>query len=321
VYVPTRLIGLNGPGEQRRKNSVDVKLTADCIETYHRYPSVQTFVLASGDGDFVHIINTLRPYGKEVIAIGVSWSTSLRLSQSVDRLLYYDRDVDLMQFHAAPAASLPPASSELEEALAVMLAIIKESRLEGRALVNWIKQELNRRNPQFDERRLGFDKFRAFMQEAERRGLITIVTIGLVDWAYLPNVEVSAPGPLPTQLSGPYADRAVWERFVRVADAVEKGHNFVAFNRLVEMMATARVFPDQSTDQVRQFVNDAIEDGMFNRVTRSGRDKVTNEAFPLRTLVLNREHPMVIGVLGAPRANGGLGDHMLEPSAASSAKS
>lgn len=312
VYVPTRLIGINGLGEQRRKNSVDVKLTADCIETYHRYPSVQTFVLASGDGDFVHVINTLRPYGKEVIAIGVSWSMSLRLSQSVDHLLYYDRDVDPMQFHPTPVVNLPPASSELEDAFAKVVAIIKESRLEGRALVDWIKQELARREPGFDERRLGFDKFRAFMQEAERRGLLKIITIGLVDWAYLPNVEVSAPGPLVAPSLSHKVSREVWERFVRVADAVEKGNMFVAFNLLVENMLLAQVFPEHSKDQVRQFVNDAIEEGMFSRVTRTGRDKVTGEPFPLRTLVMNREHPLVVSVLGPPRANGNYADNFAD---------
>src|SRR5438552_4424961 len=142
VYVPTRLVGVNALGEQRRKNSVDVKLTADCIETYHRYPSVQTFVLASGDGDFVHVINTLRPYGKEVIAIGVSWSTTLRLSQSLDRLLYYDRDVDPIKFEPAPLAPAAAPSPELDDTCASIVSIIKDSRLEGRALVNWLKQEL-----------------------------------------------------------------------------------------------------------------------------------------------------------------------------------
>ncbi len=306
VYVPTRLVSINAVGDQRRKNSVDVKLTADCIETYHRYPSVHTFVLASGDGDFVHVINTLRPYGKEVVAIGVSWSTSLRLSQSVDRLLYYDRDVDPMEFAPTPVVNLPPASSELEDALAAVVALVKDSRLEGRALVNWIKQELNRRYPHFNERRLGFDKFSAFMQEAERRGLIKIITIGLVDWAYLPNVEVTAPGgQLTVHTSSRQVDSAVWERFVRVADAVEKSNMFVAFNLLIENMVVARVFPEQTTEQVRQFINDAIDEGIFHRVTRTGRDKVTSEPFPLRTVVLNREHPMVSSVLGAWRTNGG----------------
>jgi len=239
-----------------------------------------------------------------VIAIGVSWSTSLRLSQSVDRLLYYDRDVDPMEFHPTAVEPLPPASSELEQTMTQVISIIRDSRLEGRALVNWIKQELVRRDPHFNEQRLGFDKFRAFMQEMERRGMIRIVTVGLVDWAYLPNIEVSAPGPLSAGDNARRADREQWERFIRLADAVEKSNMFVAFNLLVDNMIQAKVFGGASTEGVRQFVNDAIEDGVFQRITRSGRDKVTGEPFPLRTLVMNREHPIVVSVLGAPRSNG-----------------
>ena len=59
----------------RIKNSVDVKMTADCIECAHSYPNINTFVLVSGDSDFLHVVNALRTMGKRVVIIGVSWST------------------------------------------------------------------------------------------------------------------------------------------------------------------------------------------------------------------------------------------------------
>jgi len=74
--------------------------------------------------------------------------------------------------------------------------------------------------------------------------------------------------------------------------------------------------PGQSTDQVREVVNDAVEEGIFSRVTRSGRDRVTGEPFPLRTLVLNREHPMVISVLSNGRTNGAHPEPVPEPAPA-----
>ena len=76
------------------KNSVDVKMTADCIECAHSYSNIGTYVLVSGDSDFIHVINTLRAMGKRVIIIGVSWSTSRRLADQVDGLILYDTDVD-----------------------------------------------------------------------------------------------------------------------------------------------------------------------------------------------------------------------------------
>ena len=94
VYVPTRL-PLGSPSAMntrttRVKNSVDVKMTADCIECAHTYPNIGTYVLVSGDSDFIHVINSLRAIGKRVIIIGVSWSTSRRLADQVDGLILYD---------------------------------------------------------------------------------------------------------------------------------------------------------------------------------------------------------------------------------------
>ena len=71
VYVPTRLaLGSNTTRTTRVKNSVDVKMTADCIEIAHSYPNIGTYVLVSGDSDFIHVVNALRTMGKHVIVIG-----------------------------------------------------------------------------------------------------------------------------------------------------------------------------------------------------------------------------------------------------------
>ena len=69
VYVPTQLPGgtASSPESHRRvrvKNSVDVKMTADCIESSHAYPNIGTYILVSGDSDFIHVINTLRGHGQ-----------------------------------------------------------------------------------------------------------------------------------------------------------------------------------------------------------------------------------------------------------------
>ena len=42
-------------------------MTADCIDTAHNFPNINTFVLVSGDSDFIHVINSLRAVGKRVL--------------------------------------------------------------------------------------------------------------------------------------------------------------------------------------------------------------------------------------------------------------
>ena len=195
VYVPTRLAHSGAaPGRTTRvKNSVDVKMTADCIECAHSYPNIGTYVLVSGDSDFIHVINALRTMGKRVIIIGVSWATSRRFSDQVDELILYDVDVDVV---AAPepqpvasdhnAGRAAAARQELSAIIATIEDIVRtERQAGGTPLLTSIKQRLMRRHPNFDEKKFGFSGFKKLMSRVAQEGKIQVVTAGLVDWAIM----------------------------------------------------------------------------------------------------------------------------------------
>ena len=214
VYVPTRLFlpGSASAGRTTRiKNSVDVKMTADCIECAHSYPNITTFVLVSGDSDFIHVINTLRTMGKRVIIIGVSWATSRRLSGQVDGLILYDTDVDPITpsepvpagngrgTPRAPASSTATSNSsrlDLSEVIRAIEEIVREERRAGGTpLLTSIKQRLMRRFSGFDEKMVGFSGFKKLMMRVAQEGNIKLVTAGLVDWATM------ADEPIPEEAS------------------------------------------------------------------------------------------------------------------------
>jgi len=229
VYVPTRLSWVGANPEivrhTRVKNSVDVKMTADCIECAHSYPNIGTFVLVSGDSDFIHVMNTLRTMGKRVVIIGVSWATSRRLVDQSDGLILYDVDVDPVlpaepATEPAPAgngrasASLPspapvPANSgatnsgrlgrpELADVIKEIEEIVRSERAAGGTpLLTSIKQRVMRRFPNFDEKQLGFSGFKKLMARAAQEGNIKLVTAGLVDWATMADEDVPADGQVP----------------------------------------------------------------------------------------------------------------------------
>ena len=196
VYVPTRLYhGGTGSPHGRHvsvKNSVDVKMTADCIECAHSYPNIGTFVLVSGDSDFIHVVNTLRAMGKHVVVIGVSWATSRRLADQVDGLILYDVDIDPV---TAPEpvpvdnGRVPPRSSsatrpELAAVIHEIEEIVRSERQAGGTpLLTSIKQRLMRRYPGFDEKQLGYSGFKKLMARVAQEGNIKLTTAGLVDWA------------------------------------------------------------------------------------------------------------------------------------------
>ena len=225
VYVPTRLPAGSPTSLTARtfrvKNSVDVKMTADCIECAHSYPNIGIYVLVSGDSDFIHVVNALRTMGKRAIIIGVSWSTSRRLADQVDGLILYDTDVDpdthqetssmetargsarlnssagrqqsLLQSSQLQSAQLQSAQQssqqlpqQLSEVMRVIEDIVRTERQAGRIpLLTSLKQRIMRRIHGFDEKKLGFSGFKKLMIRTAQEGNIKLVTVGLVDWVIM----------------------------------------------------------------------------------------------------------------------------------------
>ena len=216
VYVPTRL-PLRGAYQSGRtvsvKNSVDVKMTADCIDTAHNFPNINTFVLVSGDSDFIHVINSLRAVGKRVLVVGVSWATSRRMADHVDGLIFYDSDVDPIDAEPepepavrsgpgpyqrsrapAPAALANPGRHQLPEVIRAIEDVIRTERAAGhRLLLTSLKQRLVRRIAGFDERKLGFSGFKKLMLRVAEEGNIKIRSVDLVDWVLM----ADEPDPVP----------------------------------------------------------------------------------------------------------------------------
>ncbi len=210
VYVPTRLPPGGSYGSGRTiavKNSVDVKMTADCIDTAHNFPNINTFVLVSGDSDFIHVINSLRAVGKRVLVVGVSWATSRRMADHVDGLIFYDSDVDPIETEPtphrgpfqrnrqpAPAQLSNPGRHQLPEVIRAIEDVIRAERAAGHTLLlTSLKQRLVRRIAGFDERKLGFSGFKKLMLRVAEEGNIKIRSVDLVDWILM----ADEPDPVP----------------------------------------------------------------------------------------------------------------------------
>ncbi len=210
VYVPTRLPPGGSYGSGRTiavKNSVDVKMTADCIDTAHNFPNINTFVLVSGDSDFIHVINSLRAVGKRVLVVGVSWATSRRMADHVDGLIFYDSDVDPIDVEPAPhrgpyqrhrqpapAQLSNPGRHQLPEVIRAIEDVIRTERAAGHTLLlTSLKQRLVRRIAGFDERKLGFSGFKKLMLRVAEEGNIKIRSVDLVDWILM----ADEPDPVP----------------------------------------------------------------------------------------------------------------------------
>ncbi len=316
IYVPTTILGFSDSpdGAPRRKNSVDVKLAVDCVDASLSNPNISTFVLVTGDGDFVHLINTLRMRGKKVVVVGTSWSTSWQLTSSADHFLAYDVSVD----PASPGPlSRNGSAPSLEDALKALVDVVKYVREKGRPNVfAQIKLLLTSRLGNFDEEAYGFAKFKDFVREAERRGLVKTTTVGLIDRAYLPweNVdEANGPeGPQaprnsiqtevsPSEESGPgaaHSNEESLKNLARFVTKLEESSPFMSFNYIVSRTYESRTLP-LSTSEISSLLDEAIQSGLFLIDSRTILDRATGEYRDINIFRLNQQHPMVVAALKA----------------------
>lgn len=78
------------PGDLRGKNRADIRLVVDAMEVALTKPNIDTFIIASGDSDFVPLLNRIREYGRYAIVLSRRQNRSGHLSPACDELIYID---------------------------------------------------------------------------------------------------------------------------------------------------------------------------------------------------------------------------------------
>jgi uncharacterized LabA/DUF88 family protein len=307
VYVPVRM-----QGGKVVKNSADVKLAVDCIDLLNTAPHLKVFVLVSGDGDLIHLVNFLRARGKRVVVIAVSGTLSPALSENVDDLLIYDVDIEPIR-PTEPASNGPrpkPAqdTERLEEAFGALEDLLRNRSNRVGSLFSWIGIQLARRG--FDYRALGFERLKDFLREAERAGRIRILTRGLQDWAYLPQQyeemteseeeaqeEASEETELPVGVAVAALDEEAQQNFLRYLVELERRSDYLIPPYIVSHLIRDGVLPSLSQSQVRSLVRDAQQEGILIGSTYTVAHRQTGKPHDLRTIRVNQEHPLVRPIL------------------------
>ena len=182
---------------QSGKNSADIRMVVDALDLCYTKSHVDTFVVISGDSDFLSLVSKLRENNKIVIGVGVKQSSSDLLIANCDEFIYYDDLVreDEKQRKArrraaakkavskksgAAKASTEGAELEQKQQTAVDLVIetvedlFEERGEEDKVWGSMVKQALKRRKPGFNETYHGFRTFGKLLEEAQARGLLEL---------------------------------------------------------------------------------------------------------------------------------------------------
>jgi uncharacterized protein (TIGR00288 family) len=171
------------PSTRAGKNSADMRLVIDALELCYAREHIDTFVIASGDSDFVPLASKLRENDKFVIGIGVKQSTSPVFVKACDEFIYLKSEKDSRarhgkeehrseKRHEKPAKSEGGASKKREIpqiAREVVSSLL--SRATGPLNPSAIKEAIVRKSPDFDERDHGFSSFSRMLEAMEKEGL------------------------------------------------------------------------------------------------------------------------------------------------------
>lgn len=147
------------------KNSVDVALAVDAVRSLYER-QFDTFVLISGDRDFLPLLRVVREHGHRIIGVSVRESASKDLPNLCDRFVYYR---DLWRTYG-PEEQRDRGPSEVEfRDLAVfkeqLRTLIAEEVGAGGILGATLKPMIrNRIDPGFDETQFGFLKFSKMLE-------------------------------------------------------------------------------------------------------------------------------------------------------------
>jgi hypothetical protein len=171
------------------KNGADIRLAVDAVEDLSLHPDISHLVFVAGDSDYVPLAQRCKRMGRYVVGIGVAGSTSSALVSACNEFIDYAE---------LPGVSPPPPPVEKKAPAAQQQAPAKTARKrttakkvtaaeptplsEATALLlralrvnlqksddEWIyaagvKSQMQRMNPAFKEKSLGFSTFRAFVE-------------------------------------------------------------------------------------------------------------------------------------------------------------
>ena len=137
------------------KNSSDIRLAIDAIELLHQSP-VDIFVIVSSDSDFVSLVSKLRAVGKTVMGAGQQATAPRTLVMSCDRYFYLDQ---------AERPSVTKGVRHDPQADSLLVRAVRAAvDDQGRTLGSRLHQTLQRLDPSFDFRALGYSTFRKYLE-------------------------------------------------------------------------------------------------------------------------------------------------------------
>jgi uncharacterized LabA/DUF88 family protein len=154
------------------KNSADIRMVVDAMDLVASKGHITTFVICSGDSDFSPLVSKLKENDKAVIGLGVKNSTSDLLISNCDEFIFYE---DLVR-ETRELPSIENLPKKQHDVFRLMLDSIQALQRENYDVIwgSMIKQTMQRKQPYFNESYYGYKSFSELLEDAERKGLLSM---------------------------------------------------------------------------------------------------------------------------------------------------
>jgi uncharacterized LabA/DUF88 family protein len=185
------------------KNGADIRLAVDAVDDLSRHPDITHVTLVAGDSDYVPLAQRCKMLGRYVVGIGVAGSTSRALVNACDEFERYEKLPGVVTRPPTPPTTAdataakktsaskgvakkattekatPEEPQDLQDATALLVRAVRVGLQKSDD--EWVhaagvKSQMQRMNPAFKEKSLGFSSFRAFVES--RRAVVAKIENG-----------------------------------------------------------------------------------------------------------------------------------------------
>ncbi len=147
------------------KNGSDVKLAIDLMEHMEVYGTASTYIIGSGDSDFIPLIQSIRKRGKRVLVIGFNSSVGHVVKKVCNEYKsmegFLGRPEEDLSMDDDPEIALKEARDLLQR----YSKNLEEEEMG--VLLSKLKVDLKRIDPSFSESKCGFRSFKDFISHFE----------------------------------------------------------------------------------------------------------------------------------------------------------
>ncbi len=170
------------PCATKGKNSADIRLVVDAMEFVFTKPHISTFVVVSGDADFLPLLSRLREHNKQTIVVSRTKNLHAYLRTHCDEFI--DGDAYLTNAHCKAMRTPPPPRDEpkiqsptLEQVGQIQELILKVWQSYGLELplnLSALGMQLRRAKPGLNWKDYGFKALQPLVAHLVTKGFLRI---------------------------------------------------------------------------------------------------------------------------------------------------